>query len=236
MKVIILAGGLGTRFAEETHNKPKPMIEIGGEPILFHIMKWYQRFIPCEFLVATGYLHEVVENYLASPNFKKTGLNATSLFTGEGTSTGGRIKLALNECKNEEIVMATYGDGVSNIDIKDLISFHLSHNKIATVTAVRPSARFGRLEIENNFVTNFSEKNQADEGWINGGFFVLNSKVREYLDSLTEPFEHKPLRTLALSQQLMAFKHHGFWQPMDTLREKIELEAMIKNHTAPWMN
>lgn len=236
MKVIILAGGLGTRFAEETHNKPKPMIEIGGKPILYHIMNWYQKFLPCEFLVATGYMHEVIEKYIISSDFKETGLKATCLFTGESTSTGGRIKLALNECRAEENIMATYGDGVSNVNILDLMNCHLNHNKIATVTAVRPSARFGRLEIENNYVTNFSEKNQADEGWINGGFFVLNYRVSDYLDSLTEPFEHKPLRTLALSKQLIAFKHYGFWQPMDTLREKIELEAMIKTNKAPWLD
>jgi len=235
LKVIILAGGLGTRFAEETHNKPKPMIEIGGKPILLHIMRWYQKFTSCEFIVATGYMHEVIENYLAGPDFKKTGLIARSLFTGENTSTGGRIMLALDKCSDQENIMATYGDGVSNVNIRELLNFHLNHNKLVTVTAVRPSARFGRLEIENEFVTHFSEKNQTDEGWINGGFFVLNNKVREYLDSLTEPFEHKPLRTLAKSRQLIAYKHYGFWQPMDTLREKIDLEEMINKNKAPWL-
>jgi glucose-1-phosphate cytidylyltransferase len=236
MKVIILAGGLGTRFAEETHNKPKPMIEICGKPILFHIMKWYSKFFDCEFLIATGYLSETVDEYLSSTNFKRSGLEAATLFTGKDTSTGGRIKLALEACNSTELVMATYGDGVSNVDIRSLLEFHKNSGRLATVTAVRPAARFGRLDLDGDTVINFSEKNQAVEGWINGGYFVFSPEVVNYIKSLSEPFEHGPLQSLATDGQLMAYKHYGFWKPMDTLREKLELEEMIRTNQAPWLN
>jgi glucose-1-phosphate cytidylyltransferase len=236
LKVIILAGGLGTRFSEETFDKPKPMIELCGEPILVHIMKSYQKFINCEFVVATGYLSDIIVDYLDSSEFKATGLNAVPLYTGEDSTTGARIKHAIKFCSKEETVMATYGDGVSDLDLSSLLMFHNQHGKLATVTAVRPAARFGRIEISDDYVTSFSEKNQTEEGWINGGFFVFNTKVYDYINPISEPLEHKPLRKLAEDRQLMAYKHYGFWQPMDTLREKKELEELIQNNKAPWLS
>ena len=234
MKVIILAGGLGTRLAEETSHKPKPMVEINGNPILWHIMKSYQSYIDCEFIVATGYMSEIIEEYLSSSRFKSQGIKATALFTGADSSTGGRVKQAMASCPGER-VLVTYGDGVSDVNIKSLLSFHKKHMKLATVTAVRPVARFGRLEIRGDQVLNFSEKSQSQEGWINGGYFVFEPEVTNFIEFDSQPLEHEPLGNLASSHNLMAYKHYGFWQPMDTLREKLDLEKLVESGDAPWM-
>ena len=234
MKVIILAGGLGSRLAEETHDKPKPMVEIHGRPILWHIMKTYQSYMDCEFIIATGYLSEVIEQYLIGPDFKHECLKAKALFTGQDSTTGGRVRQAMASCSGER-VMVTYGDGVSDVNIETLLSFHQSHRKLATVTAVRPAARFGRLEIQGDNVKNFSEKPQSEEGWINGGYFVFEPEVFDYIPADSPPLEHEPLGNLAIDNHLMAFKHYGFWQPMDTLREKLDLEKLAESGQAPWM-
>ena len=234
MKVIILAGGLGTRLAEETSDKPKPMVEIHGNPILWHIMKSYQSYIDCEFIIATGYHSEVIEKYLASSRFRHEGLIAKALFTGADSQTGGRVRQAMESCPGER-VMVTYGDGVSDLDIKSLLLFHENHKALATVTAVRPIARFGRLEIRGDQVRNFSEKQQSEEGWINGGYFVFEPEVARFIEFDTQPLEHEPLRNLSGTDNLMAFKHYGFWQPMDTLKEKLNLEALVEAGQAPWM-
>lgn len=234
MKVIILAGGLGTRLAEETSDKPKPMVEIHGNPILWHIMKSYQSYIDCEFIVATGYLSEVIEEYLSGSRFMSEGIKAKALFTGVDSSTGGRVMQAMATCPGER-VMVTYGDGVSDVNIRSLLSFHKEHKKLATVTAVRPAARFGRLEIRGDQVTNFSEKPQTEEGWINGGYFVFEHAVAEFIEFDSQPLEHEPLGKLSNTNNLMAYKHYGFWQPMDTLREKLDLEKLVESGDAPWM-
>ena len=234
MKVIILAGGLGTRLAEETSEKPKPMVTIADKPIIWHIMKTYTSQIDAEFYIATGYKSEVIDDYIDSNSFKAEHIKAKPVFTGHDTSTGGRIKKILEQIDGD-IFMATYGDGVCDIDLNDLLKFHRSHGKIATVTAVRPAARFGRLEITDGKVLNFSEKPQSQEGWINGGYFVFNRKIENFLENYTEPLEHGPLAKLSREGELMAFQHDGFWQPMDTLREKIELENLVLENRAPWM-
>jgi glucose-1-phosphate cytidylyltransferase len=234
MKVIILAGGLGTRLAEETDVKPKPMVTIGDKPIIWHIMKTYASQIEAEFFIATGYKSEVIDSYLDSAAFKSENIMAKSIFTGHETSTGGRIKKILEQIDGD-LFMATYGDGVCDININGLFDFHSKHGKIATITAVRPAARFGRLEISDGKVLNFSEKPQSQEGWINGGYFVFSRKIESYIDNYSEPLEHGPLSNLSKAGELMAYQHEGFWQPMDTLREKIELENLVIENKAPWM-
>jgi glucose-1-phosphate cytidylyltransferase len=234
VKVIILAGGLGTRLAEETTDKPKSMVEIQGNPILWHIMKIYQSYLECEFIIATGYLSEVIEDYLKSDRFIKEGISAKALFTGAESSTGGRVRLAMATCPGER-VMVTYGDGVSDVNIQSTLVFHETHKKFATITAVHPAARFGRLEIEGDQVTNFSEKPQSEEGWINGGFFIFEPEVANFIESDLQPLEHDPLKNLSATNNLMAYKHHGFWQPMDTLREKLDLCKLVESGDAPWM-
>jgi len=234
MKVIILAGGLGSRLAEETADKPKPMVEICGNPIIWHIMKSYQSQIDCEFIVATGHLSEVIDDYLSSLDFKSHGITATTHFTGKASSTGGRVKRVMAAIPGER-VMVTYGDGLCDLDIASLLTFHEKHGKLATVTAVRPAARFGRLELQGDQVTNFSEKTQSQEGWINGGYFVFEPEVAEYISFDSQPLEHEPLGNLASEGNLMAFKHFGFWHPMDTLREKLDLEKLVESGDAPWM-
>jgi len=233
MKVVILAGGLGTRLSEETIVRPKPLVEIGGFPILWHIMKIYLQQGFSDFLICTGYKADMIDEFAERFNRFEPNANATTLFTGTDTSTGGRIKKAW-EVIGESAIMATYGDGVSDVDVNALLDFHNRHGKIATVTAVRPPARFGRLHLEENEVTKFGEKNQSEEGWINGGFFVFEPEVRKFLLDYTTPLEHFPLVSLAEQNQLMAFKHEGFWQPMDTLREKSDLEDMWNSGEAPW--
>lgn len=229
MKAIILAGGLGTRISEETQRKPKPMIKIGSLTLIEHIMNIYAQAGVYEFIIATGYLHEVIDNY-----FKDfTKYSVTTIFTGENTQTGGRIKRVL-ELHTDKTMCITYGDGLGNINIAETIKFHQAHAKLATVTAVRPNARFGRLEISNDLVVKFGEKLQSEEGWINGGFFVVNHEISNYISGDEMPFEWDPLKNLTEARQLSAYQHNGFWSPVDTLREKQELELLWYQGSAPW--
>lgn len=232
MKVILLAGGYGTRISEETDVKPKPMVLIGGKPILWHVMMIYAQQGFKDFVIAGGYKCEVIDKWVSSTDFGDWKVEVID--TGLDTQTGGRIKQCLDYI-GEERVFVTYGDGVGNVNLKNLLDFHLQNGKLATVTAVRPPARFGVLESENGLVTHFGEKNQTDAGWINGGFFVLEPTVKNFITSHLEPFEKSPLVRLVGRRELMAFHHHGFWQPMDTLREKNELEEYAKTITVPWL-
>lgn len=252
MKVAILAGGVGTRLAEETVVKPKPMVEIGGRPILWHIMMHYAHFGHSDFVIALGYKGEYIKQYMrdyASLHGSmrvnlKTGQviqhdqshldwNVDLIDTGIDTLTGGRIK-RLKPYLNNERFMLTWGDGVSTVDLKKLLAFHKSHGKLATVTAVRPTARFGHLVFEGDHVKEFNEKPQTAEGWINGAFFVLEPQVLDYIEGDATQFEHKPMENLARDGQLMAYKHDGFWQCMDTLRDKKLLEDLWQAGRAPW--
>jgi glucose-1-phosphate cytidylyltransferase len=233
MKVILLAGGYGTRISEETIDKPKPMVLVNGKPILEHVIDIYEAQGFDHFVIASGYKSEVIESWAL--NSQESGRKINALDTGLDTQTGGRIRQCMDQI-GPESVMVTYGDGLGNINLKELLAFHKQHGKLATVTAVRPPARFGVLESENGQVTHFGEKNQTDAGWINGGFFVLQPEVVDYIRGDSEPFEKYALPRLVEAQQLMAFHHHGFWQPMDTLREKNDLEAYAKSSTPPWLN
>lgn len=252
MKVVILAGGRGTRLAEETATQPKPMVEIGGRPLLWHIMNIYNSHGFNEFLVACGYKGEMIKEYfnaflvrnsdyiidLRDGSREMVNTNGIDwrvgvIDTGIDTETGGRI-LRLQKWIGEETFMVTYGDGVGNVDIRSLVAFHRAHRRLATVTAVRPPARFGGLDLEGIEVRVFSEKPQAGEGWINGGFYVFEPGVFDYLSSDRTMLERKPLEELAANKQLMAFCHSGFWQPMDTLREKQLLETLWASGKAPW--
>ena len=232
VKAIILAGGLGTRISEETADKPKPMVEISGRPILWHLMNIFAKQGFNDFLIATGYKGNVINDWV-----KTIGepWNVTSVDTGLDTQTGGRIGECMKLAPGER-VFATYGDGLGNIDLKSLIEYHEHQGKLATVTAVRPPARFGVLESENGLVKRFGEKNQADSGWINGGFFVLEPEVIDFIHALSEPFESGALPRLVEEQQLMSFHHNGFWQPMDTLREKQDLERLSLLNPPPWLS
>ena len=237
MKVIIIAGGLGTRIAEETEDKPKPMVLINGKPILWHLMNIFSIQGMNDFIISTGYKSEVIEDWVVNNRIINTNndeINIQTLNTGLSTHTGGRISEVMKTIPNEKVI-ATYGDGLANVSIKNLLDFHKSHGKLATVTAVRPPARFGYLKIENHKVTHFGEKNQSDEGWINGGFFVLDPEVSNYVESIDEPFETGALVRLTNESQLMSYQHSGFWQPMDTLREKRELEKMAMQKKPPWL-
>jgi glucose-1-phosphate cytidylyltransferase len=229
MKVIILAGGLGTRISEETNNKPKPMVKIGPLTLIEHIMNIYSKSDITEFIIATGYMHEVIEKYFE----KFTRFSVTPLFTGESTQTGGRIKRVFSEF-TDETMCVTYGDGLSNVNIRRSIDFHREHGCLATVTAVQPQARFGRLDIVKDSVIKFGEKIQSNEGWINGGFFVLDRKVADYISGDDMPFENDPLVKLSSEGQLKAFKHDGFWSPVDSLREKQDLEVLWNAGKPPW--
>ncbi|HVT41056.1 MAG TPA: glucose-1-phosphate cytidylyltransferase [Gemmatimonadaceae bacterium] len=252
MKVVILAGGLGTRLQEETSARPKPMVEVGGRPILWHIMHLYATHGLKEFVVALGYKAEIVRSYFLSyhavardATVRLADGNATVhgepredwtlhlIDTGLETQTGGRIR-RLREWLGNEPFCLTYGDGVSDIDIGKLITFHRQHGKLATVTAVRPPARFGGLELEGDQVLRFAEKNQTSEGWINGGFFVLEPAVVDYIAGDSTLWEHEPLERLASEGQLRAFRHEGFWQPMDTLRDLRLLESLWTGGNPPW--
>ena len=235
MIVTILAGGLGTRLSEETHSKPKPLVMLDGNPILWHIMNIFASQINCDIKIATGYKSILIDEYLKTNFPNKSNIKVDTIFTGESSQTGTRIKMVMNAFPNSQMLV-TYGDGVADIPIRKLIEFHKSHGKLATVTAVRPAARFGRLELNGNRVIQFSEKPQSMEGWINGGFFVFEPEVINYLAETDTPLEHEPLVNLSKDNQLMAYKHDGFWQPMDTLREKHELEKLISNNIAPWMH
>jgi glucose-1-phosphate cytidylyltransferase len=230
MQVVILAGGFGTRLSEETDSIPKPMVRIGGIPILQHIMNYYSSFGHNDFVVALGYKAEVVQNYFE--NFPKSNWNLTLEDTGLETSTGGRIKRLEHQLDDE--FMLTYGDGLSNVNIEQLLEHHKRFGKLATVTAVRPPARFGTIEISNSLVTKFAEKDPQDAGWINGGFFCLNRKVCSFINDSNTSFESGPLNQLVALEQLTAFEHHGWWQPMDTLRDKRTLESIWNEGNAPW--
>ena len=252
MKVVLLAGGMGSRLSEETSVRPKPMVEIGGIPILVHIMQIYAAHGHREFVIACGYKGEFIKeyfwNYVVKHSDWQVSLRAgtrstlhskvpdwsiTVVDTGLNTMTSGRLR-RLRAVIGNEPFMVTYGDGVSDVDIKEVVAFHRAHGKLATVTAVHPPARFGGLGIENDQVVNFSEKPQTEAGWINGGFFVFEPAVLDYMGDDTMPLEREPLERLAADGQLMAYKHAGFWQPMDTLREKEVLEKMWTTGQAPW--
>ena len=252
MKTVLLAGGLGTRLSEKTGSIPKPMVEIGGHPILWHIMNVYSAFGFDEFILALGYKAEVIKSfflqfYALNNNLSidlKTGSTQFHdrdptdwlvhlVDTGVHTNTGGRIR-QLRSWIGNETFMLTYGDGLSNVNISELVEFHRSNGKLATVTAVRPPSRFGTLDIVNDHVEAFTEKPQSGEGWINGGFFVLEPEIFDYIESDAEIWERGPLEKLAKDKQLCAFQHTGFWRPMDTLRDQRLLEEMWQNGEAPW--
>jgi glucose-1-phosphate cytidylyltransferase len=252
MKVAILAGGRGSRLAEETEIKPKPMVEIGGRPILWHIMKIYDQYGFSDFVVALGYKGEVIKKYivdyghlnsdlrvdLATGEVHKKSKNNTNwtvelIDTGLNTNTGGRIK-RLKDHLNNGTFMLTWGDGVSNININELLTFHRSHGKLATLTAARPPARYGHMSFDGDRIISFQEKPQIGEGWINGAFFVLEPQIFDYIDGDDTQFEKEPLEGLARDGQLMAYKHDGFWQCMDTLRERHILELLWERDDCPW--
>jgi glucose-1-phosphate cytidylyltransferase len=253
VKAIILAGGFGSRLQEETDLRPKPMVEIGGKPILWHIMSIYSAAGFQEFVIALGYKGEVIKeyflNFYAINNDVSIDLDAgrTTVHdgnqppwrlhlvdTGLTTSTGGRVKRLAEWLGDDDTFLLTYGDGVADIDVDALVRFHRSHGKLATVTIVRPPARFGGVTLEGDQVQRFTEKPQAGEGWINGGFFVLDRKVLDYIDGDGTIWEREPLERLAKDGELMAYQHSGFWQPMDTLREKQLLESLWRSGDAPW--
>lgn len=231
MKVVILAGGLGTRISEETDTKPKPMVLLDDKPILWHLMSIFASQGFTDFVIATGYLGHVIHEWV--DNFDSPW-NVRAFDTGTETKTGGRIRKCM-EFIGDERIFVTYGDGLANINLHKLVSFHEHQERLATVTAVRPPARFGVLESMNGIVTHFGEKRQTDAGWINGGFFVLEPGVKSLLLNDAEPFETGPLSKLTSSNQLSAFHHPGFWQPMDTLREKNELSDLAHEPKPPWL-
>jgi glucose-1-phosphate cytidylyltransferase len=252
MKVGILAGGVGTRLVEETEVKPKPMVEIGGRPILWHIMKNYASYSLRDFVIALGYRGDYIKKFMV--DYCELGADVTVhlgngqvelhdgprddwtvqlIDTGQDTQTGGRI-LRLAPYLGGETFMLTWGDGVADVDLRALLDFHRSHGKLATLTAVRPPARFGHLELEGNRISEFSEKPQTGEGWINGAFFVLEPKVFDYVDGDDTQWEREPLERLAKDGQLMAYLHEGFWQCMDTLRDKRLLQGLWDGGNAPW--
>jgi glucose-1-phosphate cytidylyltransferase len=232
MKVIILAGGLGTRISEETENKPKPMVLLDDKPILWHLMNTYAIQGFTDFVIATGYMNHVIDSWVESLQSPWT---VQTVFTGEDTQTGGRIKKCMNQFPGER-VLATYGDGLGSVNIKELLSFHDKCGLLATVTAVRPPARFGVLNIYGDLVDHFGEKEHTDSGWINGGFFVLEPEVSEFIESDIEPFEIGALPRLTKISKLAAFQHEGFWQPMDTLREKKILSEYALSDSPPWLD
>ena len=232
MKAVILAGGLGTRLREETHSKPKPMVEIGEKPILWHIMKIYLAHGIKDFIICCGYKGNFIKEYFQNDTEK---WNINLVDTGENTNTGGRLKRVKEYLKDEENFCFTYGDGVGDINISALIKFHQNHGKQATLTATRPPARFGALKIgPKDIIEEFKEKPEGDGDWINGGFFVLKPSVINLLKDDLTIWEGDPLNNLSTNNQLYAFKHHGFWQPMDTLREKNFLNSLWKKGKAPW--
>jgi glucose-1-phosphate cytidylyltransferase len=253
MKAVILAGGLGTRISEETHLKPKPMIEIGGRPILWHIMKIYSAHGVNDFVICCGYKGYIIKEYFANYFLHMSDVTfdmssntmevhekmaepwrVTLVNTGDDTMTGGRLKRVKNYLQNEEIFCFTYGDGVADINISTQINFHKSHGKLATVTAVQPPGRYGSLMRQGFSVNGFQEKPPGDGAWINGGFFVLNPKVLEFVENDKSSWEGDALTTLAARGELQAFEHRGFWLPMDTLRDKNQLEALWGSGEAPW--
>lgn len=253
MKAVILAGGLGTRISEETHLKPKPMIEIGGKPILWHIMKLYSAHGINEFIICCGYKGYIIKEYFANYFLHMSDVTfdmqnnemqvhqrnaepwkVTLIDTGENTLTGGRLKRVESYLKDEDAFCFTYGDGVADVDISGLVDFHQKHEKLASVTAVQPPGRYGALNIDEQLVTGFTEKPKGDGGRINGGFFVLSPECLKYIINDQTSWEGEPLSQLASEGQLMAYEHEGFWQPMDTLREKTLLEELWDSGKAPW--
>ena len=252
MKVGILAGGMGSRLSEMTDRVPKPMVEIGGKPILWHILKHYAEFGFKEFMIALGYKGEIIKDYFINYHYRAQNLSVHLadgkvkrlgrpkedwlvhlIDSGETTQTGGRVKKLLEYAQGQPI-MATYGDGVADIDLHKLLQFHRRHGKAATVSAVRPPARFGGLQFEKDRVTRIVEKPQIGEGWINGGFFVLEPQVADYIDGDKTVFEHEPMERLAAEGQLMAYRHDNFWQCMDTVRDVQLLEKLWQSGKAPW--
>lgn len=255
MKVIILAGGLGTRISEESHLKPKPMIEIGGMPIMWHIMKLYSSYGFNDFIICAGYKQYVIKEYFNNYFLHKSDITydfssghnemivhnnslepwkVTVVDTGINTMTGGRIKRVKKYIDNETF-MVTYGDGVSNVNIRELLQFHEEHGKLMTLTGVQPEGRFGIMEFtDETQVKEFREKSQEDSGWINGGFLVCNPKVLDYIKDDSTMLEREPMEQLAREGQLMCYKHYGFWQCMDTLRDKQKLEALWETDNVPW--
>ena len=231
MKTIILAGGLGTRISEETDNKPKPMVLLDKNPIIWHLMNIYAKHEHTDFVVAAGYKSEVIFEWVKN---LKTDWKIEVIDTGLDTQTGGRIKKCMKAIGPQK-VMVTYGDGLGNVNISKLLDFHAQHGRQATVTAVRPPARFGQLTLDGDKVTEFGEKQHADGGWINGGFFVIEPQVADLVKNDSDPFETIALPALAKQDHLRAFHHEGFWQPMDTLREKNELSEYAKSGLAPWL-
>ncbi len=253
MKCVILAGGLGTRLSEETVKIPKPMVEIGGKPIIWHIMKIYAANGVTDFIVCLGYKGYVIKEYFANfflhssdvtvdlasgsleiANSKSEPWRVTLVDTGDNSQTGGRLKRVIPLVQDEEAFCLTYGDGVGDINVRAGIDFHRAHGKLATVTAVPPPRRFGQLEMQDNQVLNFSEKPVGDGGLINGGFFVLSPEVGKYIEGDATAWEREPLMTLTRDSELMSFEHKGFWQPMDTIRERQELEEHWATGNAPW--
>ena len=252
MEVVILAGGLGTRLSEETDIKPKPMVEVGGKPILWHIMKIYENYGFNNFTLALGYKGEVIKDYFMNYHSYSSDLevnlkngevsfsnqvsedwNVSLINTGISSMTGGRL-LRLRD-KLKETFMLTYGDGVSDIDLQELLKFHKSHGKIATVTAVIPSARFGGMHVDDGRVLNFKEKPQSGSGWINGGFFIFEPSIFDYLDDDTTVLEHEPMEKLVNDGELMAYQHHGYWQCMDTIRDRESLQEIWSSGDASWL-
>jgi glucose-1-phosphate cytidylyltransferase len=253
MKAVILAGGLGTRLSEETVLKPKPMVEIGDKPILWHIMKSYSAHGVNDFVICCGYKGYVIKEYFANYFLHTSDVTfdmennkmevhtrnaepwkVTLVDTGDDTLTGGRLKRVREYVKDEESFCFTYGDGVSDVNISELIEFHKNHGKLATLTATQPPGRFGALNLDGNRIYSFQEKPQGDGAWINGGFFVLSPKAIDYIDGNSTMWEKKPMELLAQKGQLFAYFHHGFWQPMDTLRDKVHLEELWQSGKAPW--
>lgn len=232
MKTIILAGGLGTRISEETENKPKPMVLIDDKPLVWHVMNIYASQGYYDFVIASGYKANLINSWIEN---LESPWKIVSFDTGLDTMTGGRIKKCI-ESFPEERYFVTYGDGVGNVDLVSLLDFHLKSSRLATVTAVRPPARFGVLDIEDGVVKHFGEKNQTDSGWINGGFFVIENRVQDYIEGDNDLFETGPLPKLAVKNQLSAYQHNGFWKPMDTLREKRELQDLARLTSPPWLN
>ena len=230
MKTVILCGGYGTRLSEETILKPKPMVKIGSKPILEHIMGIYEYYGYNQFILALGYKSKYIEKFYK--NKKKKNINL--VYTGKDTKTGGRLLRLKNYLKNEKTFMLTYGDGVSNINIKKAIQFHNNHGKIATITAVRPPVRFGELKINRSKVKSFKEKPQVGQGWINGGFFIFNNEILNFIKNDQTMLEREPLEKLTMAGQLMAFEHKGFWKCMDTMRDKILLNRLWKAGNASW--
>lgn len=254
MKAVILAGGYGTRISEESHLRPKPMIEIGGMPILWHIMKWYSKFDINEFIICAGYKQDVIKEWFANYFFHTSDITfdftkgreivvhsqhaepwkVTVVDTGLDTMTGGRIKRVSKYIGNETFCL-TYGDGVCDVDVAALIEFHKKGGRIATLTGVQPEGRFGIMDIEGTQIQSFREKDREDIGWINGGYMVLEPAIFDYINGDDCIFERKPLETLAIEGKLDCYKHNGFWQCMDTMRDKEKLEKLINKGIAPWM-